>query len=95
MPTFEILTGALDQEGRRRVAKRLGVAAAEVGQPIEAVTVMFLRPESVFVHGGDEVSVRAFARVDVTIGGLDEEQRRELAQRYAGCSATRGSERMG
>jgi len=90
MPTFEILTGALDQEGRRRVAKRLGVAAAEVGQPIEAVTVMFLRPESVFVHGGDEVSVRAFARVAVTIGGLDEEQRRELARAVCGLLCDEG-----
>jgi hypothetical protein len=80
MPTFEILTSALDQDGYRRVAKRLGVAAAEAGQSIEAVTVVFLRPESAFVHGGDEVSTRAFARVDVTIGGLDEEQRRKLAR---------------
>jgi hypothetical protein len=80
MPTFEILTGALDQEGRRRVAKRIGLAAAQAGQPIDLVTVVFLDPMSVFVHGGEEMHAQAFARVDVTIGGLNEEQRRQLAR---------------
>jgi phenylpyruvate tautomerase PptA (4-oxalocrotonate tautomerase family) len=80
MPTFEILTSALDQQGQRRVAKRVGVAAAEAGQPIELVTVVFLEPEAVFVHGGNQIPTQMFARVDVTIGGLDDEQRRRLAQ---------------
>ncbi len=90
MPTFEILTSALDQEGHRRVAKRLGVAAAEAGQPIESVTVVFLEPESVFVHGGEEVPTQVFARVDVTIGGLDEEQRRRLARTVCGLLCDEG-----
>jgi hypothetical protein len=80
MPTFEILTGALDEDGRRRVAKRIGLAAAEAGQPIELVTVVVLDPTSVFVHGGEEIQTQGFARVDVTIGGLDESQRRQLAR---------------
>jgi phenylpyruvate tautomerase PptA (4-oxalocrotonate tautomerase family) len=80
MPTFEIVTGALDQEGRRRVARRIGLAAAQAGQPIDLVTVVFLEPASVFVHGDEELRAEAFARVDVTIGGLSEEQRRRLAR---------------
>jgi hypothetical protein len=90
MPTFEILTSALDQEGRRRVAKSLGVAAADVGQPLELVTVAFLAPESVFVHGGEEVPPQLFARVDITIGGLDEEQRRRLARAVCGLLCDEG-----
>jgi hypothetical protein len=90
MPTFEILTSALDREGRRRVAERLGVAAAEAGQPLELVTVVFLEPGSVFVHGGEEVPAQVFARVDVTIGGLDGEQRRRLARAVCGLLCDEG-----
>src|SRR6266487_2192552 len=81
MPTFEILTSALDDKGRRRLAKQIGLAAAAAGQPIDAVTVVFAEPESIFVHGGEEIPPEIFARVEVTIGGLDETQRRQLACR--------------
>ncbi len=80
MPTFEVVTGALDDEGRRRVARRIGAATAQVGQPIDLLTVIFVEPASVFVHGGEAMPAQAFARVNVTIGGLTEGQRRQLAR---------------
>ena len=90
MPTFEILTSALDDRGRRRLAKQIGLAAAAAGQPIDAVTVLFAEPESVFVHGGEEIPPEIFARVEVTIGGLDETQRRQLARAVCGLLCDEG-----
>jgi hypothetical protein len=89
MPTFQILSGALDPDGRRRVARQISLAAAAVGQPIDAVTVAFNVPEEVFVGGGRPVPPDRFARVDVTIGGLSEAQRRALARAVCGllCDA--------
>jgi phenylpyruvate tautomerase PptA (4-oxalocrotonate tautomerase family) len=81
MPTFQIVTGALDALGRHYLAQKISRAAADAGQPIDAVTVVFIEPQAVFIHGGQETSPARFARVDVTIGGLDDAQRRELARR--------------
>jgi len=78
MPTCQIVTGALDVEERRHLAHQISRAAAAAGQPIDAVTVVFVEPHSVFVHGGEQIPPARFARVDVTIGGLDEARRREL-----------------
>ena len=89
MPTFQIVTGALDAEGRCRLAREISRAAAEVGQPIDHVTVMFVEPQAVFVKGGEQIPPARFARVDVTIGGLDEAQRRALGRAVGGllCDA--------
>jgi phenylpyruvate tautomerase PptA (4-oxalocrotonate tautomerase family) len=89
MPTFQIVTGVLDTEGRCDLARQISRVAADVGQPIDAVTVAFIEPQAVFVHGGEQVSPARFARVDVTIGGLDEAQRRALAHAVGGllCDA--------
>jgi phenylpyruvate tautomerase PptA (4-oxalocrotonate tautomerase family) len=80
MPTFQIVTSALDAEGRCHLARQIARAAADAGQPIDAVTVVFIEPQAVFVRGGEQVPPAQFARVDVTIGGLDEAQRRALAR---------------
>lgn len=80
MPTFQIVTGAVDAGARRELARRISRAAAEAGQPIDAVTVVFIEPQTVFVHGGELVAPERFARVDVTIGGLQDAQRRTLAR---------------
>ena len=89
MPTFQIVTGALDAAGRSHVARQIARAAAEAGQPIDAVTVVFIEPDGVFVRGGEQVPAARFARVEVTIGGLDEAQRRALARAVGGllCDA--------
>jgi phenylpyruvate tautomerase PptA (4-oxalocrotonate tautomerase family) len=92
MPTFQIVTGALDSDGRRHLAGRISVAAAEAGQPIDAVTVAFIEPKDVFVRGGRQVAPERFARVDVTIGGLNEAQRRALARAVCGLLCDAGVE---
>jgi len=51
MPTFEIITGALDQQARHRLARQISSAAAEAGQPADLVKVVSIQPESVFIHG--------------------------------------------
>lgn len=90
MPTFEILTGAGDERLRRRLAQRIGAAAAAAGQPIGVVTVVFVEPALVFVHGGEQVPPEKFARVEVTIGGLSEKQRRQLARAVCGMLCEEG-----
>lgn len=89
MPTFEITTGALDQQARQRLAEQISIAAAGAGQPADLVKVVFTNPESVFIHGGEPIPSAQFARVEVTIGGLSEPQRRELARSVCGllCDA--------
>jgi phenylpyruvate tautomerase PptA (4-oxalocrotonate tautomerase family) len=89
MPTFQIVTGALDVEERRHLAYQISSAAAAAGQPVDDVTVVFVEPQAVFVHGGERIPPARFARVDVTIGGLEEAQRRELARALGGllCDA--------
>jgi len=44
MPTFEIVTGALDQPARHCLAKQIGIAAADAGQPVDPVKVVFINP---------------------------------------------------
>ena len=80
MPTFEILTGALDQHERQELAKQIGIAAADAGQPRDDVTVVFIDAHTVFVHGQKPIPAEQFARVEVTIGGLSDPQRRQLAR---------------
>lgn len=80
MPTFQIVTGVLDKDGRCDLARQISRAAADAGQPIDAVTVVFVEPQAVFVSGGEQVPPTRFARVDVTIGGLKDAQRRALAR---------------
>ena len=65
------------------------MAAADAGQPIDLVKVVFTDPQSVFIHGREPIPSAQFARVEVTIGGLSEQQRRELARRVCGllCDA--------
>jgi hypothetical protein len=89
MPTFRIVTGVLDTDGRCHLARQIALAAADVGQPIDAVTVVFIEPQAVFVHGGEQVQPAGFAQVDVTIGGLNDAQRRALARAVGGllCDA--------
>jgi phenylpyruvate tautomerase PptA (4-oxalocrotonate tautomerase family) len=80
---------ALDVEERRHLAHQISRTAAALGQPIDAVTVVFIEPQAVFVHGGEQIPPARFDRVDVTIGVLDEAQRRELARTVGGllCDA--------
>ncbi len=89
MPTFQIVTGVLDAEVLCHLARQISLAAADAGQPIDAVAVVFIEPQAVFVRGGEHVPPARFARVDVTIGGLDEAQRRALARAVGGllCDA--------
>lgn len=89
MPTFQIVTGVLDEEGRCHLAQQITRAAVDAGQPVEFVTVVFIEPRAVFVHGGEQVPPARFAQVNVTIGGLDEAQRRGLARAVGGllCDA--------
>lgn len=47
MPTFQIVTGVLDKEGRRDLGRQISQAAADAGQPIDAVTVVFIEPQAV------------------------------------------------
>jgi hypothetical protein len=62
------------------LAKQISIAAGDAGQPIDLVKVLVINPESVFIHGHEAISSEQFARVEVTIGGLSEQQRRRLAR---------------
>jgi hypothetical protein len=85
MPTFQIITGAVRPEDQVNIAERVGIAASNVGQPIDDVRVVFLAPQAVFLRGKEPVSPAAYARVDVTIGGLTDQQRRQLARDVCGA----------
>ena len=89
MPTFQIVTDALSADARLQLARQITRAAGEVGQPMHDVTVVFVKPQAVYIHGGEDVSPTEFARVDVTIGGLTDPQRRSLARAVCGllCDA--------
>ena len=53
--------------------------------------VVFTDPKLVYIHGGEPIPPAQFARVEVTIGGLSEQQRRELARRVCGLLCDAGA----
>jgi hypothetical protein len=92
MPTFQIITGAIKPEDQVNIAERVGIAAGNVGQPIDDVKVVFIAPQAVFLRGKEPVSPPAYARVDVTIGGLTDRQRRQLARDVCGALCDAGAD---
>jgi hypothetical protein len=91
MPTFQVITGAVGPESQASIAEQIGIAASNVGQPIDEVKVVFLAPEAVFLRGKEPVSPATYARVDVTIGGLTDQQRRQLARDLCGLLCDAGA----
>jgi phenylpyruvate tautomerase PptA (4-oxalocrotonate tautomerase family) len=91
MPTFQIITGAFIPEQHASIAEQIGIASGNVGQPIDEVKVVFLAPQAVFLRGKEPVSPATYARVDVTIGGLTDQQRRQLARDVCGLLCDAGA----